>query len=517
MNLIPKINGDYHILSSQNLLLTGLKIEDSYGLLEKSTIDMINSKFSGANKTKVLLVPSPNKMYQIKINNNTIIIETNKELAYSALITLISLKNELYQNMIFFDYPKYNHREFSIDVARHFFDIDEIKKIIDESANLKLNKIHLHLSDNQGWRVEISKYPLLHEIGGKIGYYTKQDIKCLVDYAKARQIDIIPEIDIPGHVGALITAYPEYSCKSEKPEIDKGYQKNDKTLCLGYKKTITFIKDILDEIIEIFPSKYIHIGYDEIDLSHNKKCPKCKEAIIKNNCHSINELVTKFMNEIANYLFDNNKQVIVWNDATKYGKLDERIIIQNWFDYPFDKSKIREFQNNRQFIFGSTLHTYLDYPNALIPLKNVYEYNPSINNSEMYGNNILGISSHIWTEVIDNNSKLEQMIFPRLIAFSENAWTINKDYKDFLNRMNDYLQSLKMCNIEYSNILEYSKEEEIQEIANFFQTFLNNSDSSFSPYQTLVGTKLTLELLKKSEHLKDIPSIALKLIKKEEH
>ena len=514
MNIIPKINGNIEIFSLEKLELGNLHIIDKTNTLSNDIIKTINNKLNNDKKINTIIIPSDKNQYDIKINNNEIFIETSKDLSYSALITLLKLKNYLYNGMTLSDYPKYQHREFSIDVARHFFSIDELKKLIDEAANLKLNKIHLHLSDNQGWRFESKKYPNLNDIGGKLGFYTQKELKDLVIYAKNRSIEIIPEIDIPGHVGAILASYPEYGCYNSKIELDEGYKRNDKTLCFGNDKVILFIKDLLDEIMEIFPSKYIHIGCDEIDLSHNKKCPKCKAFIKNNGFTSFNEVITNFINQISNYIFENKREVIVWNDAIKYGKLNERIIVQNWFDYPFDKSSIKEFNTGRNFIFGSTYNTYFDYPLSLIPLENVYHFYPNINNKPLHGNDILGISSHIWTEIIDNNKKLESNIFPRLIAFSESAWSNNLDYKDFLERLKIYLVELKKDGIHYTYPIKSSNNKEIEEIADYFKTFLNSNGTNVSLYQSLIGAKLVLNLLKESNHIKDIPSIAIKMLKK---
>ena len=349
MNIIPKINGNYEILSNERLLIPNLNIVDSNNFFSDNTKNLIHSKFGEERKIKTTFLPSKDRVYKIRIINGEIIVETSKDLAYNSFVTLLNLKNDLYNNMVIVDYPKYQHREFAIDVARHYFSIDELKKLIDEASNLKLNKIHLHLSDNQGWRVESKKYPRLNYIGGKNGYYTASELKDLVEYAKCRFIEIIPEIDIPGHVGAILASYPELSCSGKQISLDVGYKSNDKTLCFGNDKILEFIRNLLDEIMEIFSSKFIHIGCDELDLSHNKNCPKCKEYMKSKGFKSFNEVIINFINQVANYIFENKREVIVWNDATKYGNLDERIIIQNWFDYPFDKTNLNEFSNNSYF------------------------------------------------------------------------------------------------------------------------------------------------------------------------
>lgn len=513
MNIIPKINGTVDFFSNEKIYLKNLNIIDNSNILDKSSKDLINSKFGNPLNIKTVLLPNNDNTYKIKIINGEIIIETSKDLAYNALITLFNLKDELYKDMLIIDYPKYQYREFSIDVARHFFSIDELKKLIDEAANLKLNKIHLHLSDNQGWRIECKKYPLLHEVGGKNGFYTQQELKNIVQYANIRNIEIIPEIDIPGHVGAILHSYPEFGCYNTEIELDEGYKRNDKTLCFGNDKLICFIKNLFDEILDIFPSKYIHIGCDEIDLSHNKNCPKCKDYIKKRGFNSFNDVIIDFINQVANYVFENNREVIVWNDATRYGKLNGKIILQNWFDYPFDKTNLKEFNNNRNFIFGSTYHTYFDYPMSLIPLKNTYNFQPRINNTSLEKNNILGTSSHIWTEVINDNINLEKMIFPRLIAFSENSWSNELNYTDFLNRLTLYLFELEKKGIFYTSPFEIPQDKAIEEIVEFFKRFLTSNGSNISLYQSLVGTKLVLTLLKESKHIKDIPKLTLKMIK----
>lgn len=340
------------------------------------------------------------------------------------LTNLLSMqeKQDIHSNQIISDIPKTIHREFMLDIARHFFPCNEIKKIIDELYRNRINYLHLHFSDDDNYAIESKMYP---ELNTK-EYLSYDEIKDLVSYAKKLGIEIIPEFDTPGHLNHLLNIKNHIRC----------YKRKGNSLCFGKNTDIIF--DLIDEICELFPCRYFHIGGDEIDLSHQYKCGICKNQIIQNNFMSHYDLVTNYINNIANYLNSIGRTVIVWNDILKYGEVNEDIIIQKWINGGHNKNI-----NNHKVIISSTVDNYFDYPYSLIPLKRTYNYIPEVNNKEV--DTYLGLSSHLWTEHIDSIEKLEGHIFPRVQAFGENAWLENSnlDYDYFLERMKKEMHRLQ--------------------------------------------------------------------------
>lgn len=392
--------------------------------------------------------------YVITLKNGiiTIISKNEKGLSNALKSTYQITKNEGLSDMMLGDLPKFWHREFMIDSARHFIPLEEVKKIIDQAALLKLNFLHFHLSDDQGFRFESLLYPKLHELAGKEGYYTQEQLKELVEYASVRGIEIIPEIDIPGHTTAMLVAYPELGCEEKEVTLPKGFLVSKDILCVGKHKTKEFVKNLFGEVASIFPCKYFHIGGDEVNPTNWEKCDDCKDMMNKNNIKSHIDLEALFLNEMAEYLISLGKSPICWNDARKSKLLRDDIIIQNWWNYIGDKSTLNAYQNGKiQLIHGSTVTTYFDYPYSLTPLAATYGNIPTIHGKEVKGIN--GLSAHIWTERIPDSDLLEYMIFPRLMAFAENAWTKELNYHDFIERLEVYLDTFGK-NLKYAPLEE---------------------------------------------------------------
>ena len=246
------------------------------------------------------------------------------------------------------DKPKFTHRGLMVDICRHFYGVDTLKQIVDLMAQVKLNKLHLHLTDDQGFRIQIDKYPRLTEIGsvrqgsevvkgGKRyvdeephqGYLTKDDVRELVQYAAIRNIDIIPEVDLPGHFVAALAAYPEYSCTHQVSEVRKSWGISKDILCAGNDESYQFVKDILDEIVELFPYQYIHLGGDEVPKDRWCNCKKCRSRLAQLKLHGYDELQAHMVEEFRAHLEAKGKKVICWNDGVKQST-DVEIVSQVW-------------------------------------------------------------------------------------------------------------------------------------------------------------------------------------------
>lgn len=383
--------------------------------------------------------------------------------------------------MSIIDKPRYAYRGFMLDCSRHFFEVEELKKIIEAASLFKLNAFHWHLSDDHGFRVQIDKYPLLTVIGSNRngdnfgsflrdkephgGYYTKKQIKEIVDFCRERFIEVIPEIDMPGHASAILAAYPEYSCTGAQVEVktvNRIFSKE--TLCPGKEKTIKLVTDILSEIIELFPGRYVHIGGDETPKDNWKKCPHCQKRMKCEALANEEELQSYFTNRVADFLESKGKKAIVWNEALNGGKVVSDVLVQQWKD---KKGEAGKWANaGKRTIVSEHTRYYADYPFAVTPLKKTYSYEPSrIKNLDEIGKRyIYGIEMPVWTEFISTFEKLCRHSFPRFCAVAESGWTVSelKNYEDFMLRVISAEPMLKNAGIAVAPVCEWDPDKKGQ-------------------------------------------------------
>jgi hexosaminidase len=377
------------------------------------------------------------------------------------------------------DEPQFKWRGMHFDVCRHFFTIDEVKKLIDVTASLKLNTFHWHLTDDQGWRIEIKKYPKLTEIGawrnstviGHMvshplkfdntrygGFYTQEQIKEVVEYANSRFITIVPEIEMPGHAVAVLAAYPEYSCTGGPFEVLNVWGISEDVFCAGKEETFTFIEDILSEVIELFPGEYFHIGGDECPKIRWKNCPDCQKRMKDEHLKNENELQSYFVKRIEYFLNLKGKKLIGWDEILE-GGLPERASVMSWRG---ESGGIEAATHGHNVVMSPNNDCYFDHyqgkynePLAiggLTTLKDVYDYQPIPKDlDEQFKNHVLGSQANLWTEYISTPEHVEYMLFPRLCALAENLWTNEnlQNYDDFLQRMDIEYKRLDLFNINY--------------------------------------------------------------------
>ena len=363
------------------------------------------------------------------------------------------------------DSPRFQWRGFMLDEARHFFGKKLVKKILDLMALLKFNIFHWHLTDDQGWRVEIKKYPRLIEIGSKRegtmalkgkyftglskkearydnipveGYYTQEDLKEIIYYAKERFITIVPEIDFPGHVTAALASYPELSCTGGPFEVSKVFGIHKDVFCIGNNEVYNFCQDVLDEIMKIFPSKYIHVGGDEVPTLRWKKCEKCQAKLKEEGLTDVKELQPYFTSKLNSFIKSKNHTLIGWNEILN-DNLDIDAICQYWINNL--DVLITHIKRDRKVIMSEISALYLNYPIELLSLQQAYGYDPIPPDlEEIYTNNILGLEACLWTEYVKNQEMIESMIFPRIFAVSEVGWTSksNKNFELFQEKLNNF-------------------------------------------------------------------------------
>ena len=372
-----------------------------------------------------------------------------------------------------FDFPRFPYRGFMFDVGRHYHPIETIKKIIDILALLKMNVFHWHLTEDQGWRIEIKKYPKLVEIGSKRkdtliggymskkyrgepheGYYTQKEIQDVVQYAKERFIEVIPEIEIPGHCTAALASYPELSCTGEQIDVKMKSGIFSDIYCAGKESTFEFLENVLDEVIELFPSEIIHIGGDEAPKKRWKDCPDCQKRIQDEGLEDVHELQVYFTNRISEYLKTKSKRIMGWNQILG-DTLESTAIVHWWLGKP--KNKVKYLKRGWKFVMSNMPKTYLDHSYLFFPLRQFYNFDPIPKNlPSKYHANILGVETPIWTEWVPNLDRLGWQIFPRLLAVAEVAWTekSRKNLVDFKNRLPSFLKFLDELQLPYANLEE---------------------------------------------------------------
>ena len=360
------------------------------------------------------------------------------------------------------DAPRFGYRGLMLDVARHFFDAAQVKKIIDLMAFHKLNTLHWHLTDDQGWRIEIKRYPRLTEYGsirkGTVvkknwdqydgvpygGYYTQEEIRGVVAYAASRGITVIPEIDLPGHMLAALACYPELGCTGGPYEVWGRWGVADEVLCVGKEKTFEFLENVLLEVMELFPSEYIHIGGDEAGKSAWRDCAKCRERMRSEGLKDVDELQSYLIHRIERFLNAHGRRLLGWDEILD-GGLAPGATVMSWRG---TEGGLKAIRAGQQAVFVPGEFCYLDYTQdapftqplsigGYTPLRKVYSFEPVP--AEMTPDEerlLLGVQANLWAEWIPTDSHYEYMMWPRLMALAEVAWSRpgRKDYEAFRQR-----------------------------------------------------------------------------------
>lgn len=403
--------------------------------------------------------------YRLDIRDDKVLIYAENEAGYSnglvSLYQLLAKGNGKISSCVINDSPKYVKRGMMLDVCRHFFPVEEIKLILEQCALLKLNHFHWSLSNDQGFRVESRVFPQLNKISSyrKLaakdpvvleglaepdviygGYYTQEEIKDVVEFATQRQIEIIPEINLPGHSTAILAAFPGFTCSGEELEVANTFGIHSRIFCAGKEEGYEFLYDLLDEMCELFPSKYFHIGGDEAPKSEWKTCKSCIGIVEEEGFKNYEQLQAYFTEKLVLHLKEKNKIPIVWNEAAASGELNESAVIQYWIEMAPGKSYVvPEIEKGRKFILSSMNHFYCDYSYAEIPLKATLLYEPELKGTPLADKNVLGIEAPMWTEWTPTNESIEKMIYPRMLALAECAWTKERDYESFIDRLKKYI------------------------------------------------------------------------------
>ena len=373
--------------------------------------------------------------YKLTVTKGGITVEAADESgAVWALTTVTELtaEGEALPIVTIEDAPHYGHRGLSLDCSRHFFTADEVKKVIDQMTRVKLNVLHWHLVDDQGWRIECKTLPLLHETTGT--YYTQEEIRSVIEYARVRGMEIIPEIDMPGHTRSMIAAYPHLSCFGEKTELCQFGGIFEKILCPGKDETFEFIEKLLTEVCALFPDDRFHIGGDEAPKTEWKKCPHCKARMEALGLTDYEDLQGYFTKRVVAIRKKHGKRAVCWNVVLESKDVDTENIIQYWTAQ--HEAPVPAFiERGGKVIFSNMSALYFDYPHGINSLNKVYHYQPVVmGKSYADSPNMLGYEAALWSEQVETPEHLEELLFPRLYAVSEIAWNEAGDYADFEHR-----------------------------------------------------------------------------------
>ncbi len=423
--------------------------------------------------------------YKIKITSSKISVSGKEEGLFYAVQSLLQLlPNKISSEIklpcvIIEDQPRYSYRGLHLDVCRHFLSVTVIKDFITQMASYKLNNFHWHLTDDQGWRIEIKKYPKLTEVGSKRaqtlvgnkferspfffdgnpygGFYTQEEIKEVVKFAEDNYVNVIPEIEMPGHASAAVSAYPNLACFPDRSyKVVESWGVFEDVFCAGKDETFTFLEDVLTEVMALFPSKNIHVGGDECPKTRWKICPNCQKRIKELGLKDEHELQSYFIKRIEKFLNANGRQIFGWDEILE-GGLAPNAAVMSWRG---ESGGIHAAKLKHPVVMTPEQTVYFDYNQGYSPnepltvgrlstLDKVYNYNPTPVDSlsleeQKY---IIGVQANLWSEYLTSPAKLNYMLYPRIFALAEIAWTEtpNKNYNHFIqNQLPYHLEKLEM-------------------------------------------------------------------------
>ena len=522
--LSQKIGNGSFIFNNDVAIVSEPKLQEVSNYFTLYLKDNYNFELSNNNSTKKITFKIDDSInndegYELNVSKNDITIKSKHAkgafYAVQSLIQLLPLPSDLNSFKIpclrIKDQPQFTYRGMHLDVGRHFFSVDFIKKYIDLMAKLKMNTFHWHLTEDQGWRIEIKKYPKLqkiaayrketlighynnqpHQFDGKPygGFYTQEQIKEVVAYALTRQVTIIPEIEMPGHSQAAIAAYPELGCSGKQVEVATKWGVFDEVYC-PKESTFKFLEDVIDEVVALFPGKYIHIGGDEAPKTNWKNCEYCQKLIKKEGLEDEHGLQSYFITRMEKYINSKGRQIIGWDEILE-GGLAPNATVMSWRG---TSGAVQAAKEGHDVILTPGSHCYFDHyqsenenePLAIggfLPLEKVYHFNPIPEElTDKEATYVLGAQGNVWTEYMQTEKQVEYMAFPRAVALSEVLWSSpeHKNYQDFIHRLEQYQKRLDQLEVNYANHI-YSVEGELTYVNDHLTYELNTTSSSYPIY-----------------------------------
>ena len=505
INIIPKpakltLNKGSFIIDRNTKIIAHDSLKNVAGILvdklKSSSFEIDFGESSSSNSIEFLAKERlDNEAYEVSINADKVTIFANSisGFLYGTQTILQLLPAEVYGSektdlilpaVEIKDKPRFGYRGLMLDLVRHFFPKDYILKTIDRLAMHKMNVLHLHLIDDQGWRMEIKKYPKLTEVaawrvdqedkhwnareandpnekGTYGGFLTQKELKEIVAYAAERNIQVIPEIEMPAHVTCVMAAYPHLSCHGERVAVPSGgvWPITD-IYCAGKETTFEFLEDVLVEVMEVFPSKYIHIGGDEATKTNWKTCPHCQKRMKTEDLGDVEELQSYFVKRIEKFINSKGKKLIGWDEILEGGLAPEATVM-SWRGF---KGGIEAAEQGHDVIMTPGSHCYFDHyqgpqndepiaQGGYLPLSKVYKFEPiSEDIAEENAHHVLGGQANLWSEYVPTTEHSEYMIFPRIAALSETVWSpkASRDWDDFSRRIKTQFERYEQLGINYA-------------------------------------------------------------------
>lgn len=472
MEFLPAINGSYEELPGTFTLPERFGIDESFPKAARvfaERLQNLGTYIVDASMEKIITWKNDKALakdaYRLRIEDSQVIIQASDEKGFSYALTtlyqMLVIGRGCAVNCLLSDEPRFKMRGIMLDVCRHFFSVKEVKKLIEQSALLKLNHFHWHLSDDQGFRIQSIRFPELNSISawrklseadplvqaGKAqpgerygGYYTQEEIREVIAYAEARQIEVIPEIDLPGHSSAILAAFPWLTCSGRPLKVKGTFGIHERIFCAGKTETYEFLYELLNELCELFPSVYIHLGGDEATKTKWRECRACNSLMERENIASYEHLQTQFTGKLITHIKKKGKIPIVWNESAIAGDLEEDAIIQYWSEMaPGPSYIISEIEKGWKVLLSNGSQFYCCNSYADMPLKATLKFEPEVKGVRIPEENVLGIEAPMWTEWTPEDSDIEQLMHPRLLAVAECGWTFERHNEDFLRRAEQYL------------------------------------------------------------------------------
>ena len=538
LNILPYPNklemgkGNFDLNATINIVTT------TKDAMVTPTIEILNEYLNAyshvsANKLKATFEVSIDKNitndegYLLQITPNKIILKGNSPVGiFYGVQTFLQVAEQFKKTkkipaVSIQDAPALAYRGLMLDVSRHFFPINFVKKLVDIMASQKMNNLHLHLTDDQGWRIEIKKYPKLTEVGGFRngtiigkypgegnthqrygGFYTQAELKDLVKYASTKFINIVPEIEMPGHASAAIAAYPALSTFESEKKVQETWGVFEDVFS-PTEFTFNFLQDVLDEVLAIFPSPVIHIGGDECPKDAWKRSAFCQDLMKQKGIKDEHALQSYFIQRIEKYINSKGRQIIGWDEILE-GGLAPNAKVMSWRG---EAGGIEAAKQHHDVIMTPIDYCYFNFYQStnpkdsiawggFLPLSKVYNYNPMPKDlNEQEANYIKGIQANLWTEYISNTQLAEYMLFPRSIAFSEVAWTKQKPgFDHFVKRLVPYLSQLKSNNVHYSTqLFDIKIKSKLNDQKNSFELTASGVASPAELIYEMSGKPLTIQ------------------------
>lgn len=521
MNVIPKI----HLSAFENgrcVIPKGLTI--NLGEFSSWCIEAFEKRFASSIGVGdfIRLIKDESlseEAYVLFLEPNQITVSASNEKGVIwALTTLFHLiNNDELQCGKIIDQPKYTYRGLSLDCARHFYSIEEIKKIIETISLVKINKFHWHLTDDQGWRIESKIMPLVQKVSKE--YYTQDQIKDIVLYAKIRGVEVIPEIEMPGHVSALLAAYPEYSCSAKPIELIQTGGIFPFILCVSQDKTYHMLDDLFKEILPLFDSQHVHLGGDEVPKMEWKNCPHCQKKMNELGYTNYHDLQSFFTANIVDILKNYGKKAMVWNESLLGNHPLKDVVVQYWT--PVHSEVMKPFlKQGGNWIYSDMFDLYFDYPHSMTSLKKVFSTRAHLGMKNLSNHaGLLGMECCLWSERIRDNERLENLLFPRVFALAEYAWSGDTSYSDFEKRLFDLAESSPMNMLSFTNPAFWNmhgaarRKEALAYFQSMFDSMSDEAKKHTNDYAKPSG-KFAWMFVRKFFRLLDIPSL-LKIMKKQ--